>query len=104
MEDLLWLVKKFAGDCGSSDADINTVAVENWFVEYWQMTLQQFISVGVGEDLGSNFKINFQKNFRAAWKKVPTTKLEHQSCTFSPDCWYNLRTDQGHLGNAQQKM
>ena len=30
------------------------------------------------EELGSNF----QKNFRAVWKKVPTIKLEHASCEF----------------------
>ena len=23
--------------------------------------------------------------------KVPTIKLEHASCTISPDCWYNHR-------------
>ena len=34
-------------------------------------------------------------------KSIPTIKLEHASCTISPDCWYIQRTDH-HLGNAQQ--
>ena len=52
------------------------------------------------KELGSNF----QKIFRAVWKKVPTIILEHASCAISPDCWYNQRTDQSHrLGNAQKK-
>ena len=89
-----------AGDCGGSHADINTIAVQNRFQEYWQR--RQFISGGVWEDRGSNIK-KIYKNFRAAWKKEPTIKLEHPSCKISTDCWYKQRTDQGHhLGNAPQ--
>ena len=95
-----------AGDCGGCQANINTIAVWNWFQEL----VDDVSSFPEGCErtlvliFSQIFKEIFKKISESHGKKYPLQKLEHMSCTISPDCWYNQRTDQGHhLGNAQQK-